>query len=727
MFKTASMKKTRYLLIISVILFTYSCKPPSISDIYEFKSFVPPVDYLGAGIRADSILEKLSLDEEIELIGGHDMFYTQGYKQFGIPSFYFSDATQGVHLRKDLKNQLDSSTAFPCPLALAATWNVDLAGEYAQSIGEECRAGGIAVLLGPGMNIYRISQNGRNFEYFGEDPFLASRMIENYVVGVQSTGTIATLKHFICNNTDYHRRRSNSIVDERTLHEIYLPAFKAGVDAGAMAVMTSYNQVNGEWAGQSNYVIGKLLRDDLKFKWLVMSDWWSVWDPAKAVKAGLDLDMPGHPGKDVFNSDEFKSMYIRANAKKLLNEGKITGTDIRKMTKDILTTFISMGLMDRPVKDTNYLRNFGQHEKAALQTARESIVLLRNENNILPIAKEGNKKILLTGKFAEKLAKGEGSAYVEGYHTITLHAALLQEFGNQLTCVAKPSADQFKQADVILLSIGTDDSEGWDRPFNLRPATDSMIVRIASLNPNLVIIVNSGGGIQMTRWNDKVAAILYAWYPGQTGNNALAEIIAGKVNPSGKLPVTIEKKFEDSPGYPYIPEGDTFYTDWKQDVDMTIPINNIDYDEGVFVGYRWYDSKNIKPLYPFGFGLSYTSFEYSSLKIQDRGIDEAGDIIVQFMVKNTGEVSGYETAQLYVGDMESSVSRPVKELKGFRKVYLNPEENIEIIMLLHKQDFSFWNDQIHSWQMEPGAFKIMIGASSDDIRLTQEIKYKADE
>ena len=717
------MKTTLNFLIILMIIMISSCKSASVSDIYEFKSIDPPVDYLKAGIRADSILEKLTIDQEIEMIGGHNMFYTQGYSQFGIPSFYFSDATQGVHLRSDLPNQLDSSTAFPCPLALAATWNVDLARAYAKSIGEECRAGGIAVLLGPGMNIYRISQNGRNFEYFGEDPWLASRMIENYVVGVESTGTIATLKHFICNNTDYHRRQSNSIVDERTLHEIYLPAFKAGIDAGAMAVMTSYNQVNGEWSGQSRYVITKLLRDDLKFKWLVMSDWWSVWDPVKAVKAGLDLDMPGQPGKNEYNTPEYESMFVRSNAKKLLNEGMITEEDIHRMVKDQLTTFIAMGLLDRPVKDTIYLNNFEKHEQIALQTAREGIVLLKNKDNILPIDSTMNQKILLTGAYVEKLAEGGGSANVEGYNRISLLGALKEKFGDNLDYLADPDELQIKEADIVILSIGTNDSEGSDRPFALPAETDSMILKFAALNPKLIIIVNSGSGIQMTHWNDKVAAILYAWYPGQIGNKALAEIICGETNPSGKLPITIEKRFEDSPGYPYMPGDKTFFTDENHDNNGTIPVYDIHYDEGVFVGYRWYESKNIKPLYPFGFGLSYTSFEYSGLDIQDQDVDEEGDVIVRFVVKNIGEAGGYETVQLYVGDMESSVPRPLKELKGFRKVYLEPEEDIQIVMLLRKQDFAFWNDKIHNWRVEPGRFKIMVGASSNDIRLSDEIDY----
>jgi beta-glucosidase len=321
---------------------------------YSYKPFTPPVSYSEADKKADTLLNKMSLDEKIQLIGGQNFFYIKGFEKYSIPELYLSDATQGIHIRKNLNNQLEKSVAFPCPLALAATWNIELANSYAIAVGEECRAGGIAVLLGPGMNIYRISQCGRNFEYFGEDPFLAARMIENYVSGVQSTGTIATLKHFLCNNTEYYRRKSNSVVDERTIHEIYTPAFKAGIDAGAMSVMTSYNQVNGEYTAQSKYVITDLLRNDLGFKWLIMSDWWSTWDPVKSMTSGLDLEMPGEAGNWMGSLKKWGDIFVKSSAKKLFDEGKVTEAEINRMTKNILKTEIAMGLLHRPVKDDHY-------------------------------------------------------------------------------------------------------------------------------------------------------------------------------------------------------------------------------------------------------------------------------------------------------------------------------------------------------------------------------------
>ncbi|MGK9367326.1 beta-glucosidase family protein [Melioribacter sp. Ez-97] len=707
----------KYLLtILTVFIMTAN----SFSQIYynpdyKFKPFKPPVDINKAEDRAEKILSEMSLEEKIQLVGGHNFFYVKGYEKYGIPQFYLSDATQGVHIRKELSSSLNKSVAFPCPLALTATWNTQLAYEYAKCIGEECRAGDIAVLLGPGMNIYRISQNGRNFEYFGEDPFLAARMIENYVAGVQSTGTIATLKHFLCNNNEYHRRTTNAIVDERTIHEIYTPAFKAGIDAGALAVMTAYNQVNGEWAGQSKFVIENLLRNSLGFKWLVMSDWWSTWDPEKTIKSGLDLEMPGDPLMDKPAFQKRGDITVKKNAMRLIEEGKVSESDIDRMAKNIMKTFIAMGLYDRPVKDLQYLNNFKYHEEIALQTARESITLLKNRNNLLPVSP--NKKILLTGDFVETLPKGGGSADVEGYDIITMYEALKNRFGDMINYVKEPSDDEIKNADIVFLSVGTLDSEGWDRPFSLPRKTEENILRIVSLNPNTVVIVNSGGGIRMTGWYDKAGAILYAWYPGQNGNIALAEALAGDINPSGKLPMTIEKEFKDSPGYGYVPEDADLNTNWDDDLNMDFPINNIEYKEGVLVGYRWYDTKNIEPLFPFGFGLSYTSFKYDNLKIEPDKLDENGKIKVSFEITNTGSRDGAEVAQLYIKDIEASVLRPEKELKGFHKVFLKKGETKRIEIELTKKDFAYWDVKTHDWKTEPGEFEILIGTSSRDILL----------
>ena len=671
-----------------------------------------PLTFEEADKKADSVLTLLTTDEKIALVGGDRSFFIRPLPRLNLQEVYMSDATQGVHIRDkftgiDLsKYQLEKSTSFPSPIMLASTWNPELSYQYAEAIGEECRAGGIGILLGPGMNVYRQSQCGRNFEYFGEDPFLRSRMIEEYVKGVQSTGTIATLKHFVANNTDYYRRKSNSVVDERALHEIYLPPFKAGIDAGAKAVMTSYNLLNGEWCGQSETVINEILRKQLGFQWLVMTDWWSVYDGEKLAKSGQDLEMP--------------HAVALKNADSLIRNGKVKVSDIDRMAKSILRTYFAMKF-DEMKRDTSYYDNFENHESIALQTAREGIVLLKNEGNILPITKMSST-ILLTGDYVDKLAVGGGAAEVKGYNNRLMLDELQKEFGDRLSYVKDPTSAQIKSAEIVLCNVGTEDSEGWDRPFPLPENQELKVRQCVENNPNTVVIVTSGSGIKMSDWNDKARAIIYAWYGGQIGNKALAEIIAGKTNPSGKLPITIEKDFKDSPGYGYIPAGESLYTGWDNGKEKEHPLFDIHYTEGIFIGYRWYEKKNIEPLYPFGYGLSYTSFEYSNLTVSKEQFSENDTISISFSVKNTGKTKGAEIAQLYVQDVQSSVPRPIKELKGFKKVEVEPGERETVVLRLAKQDFSFWNPGTKGWFAEHGSYIIHVGSSSRDIMLKKEIQ-----
>lgn len=669
--------------------------------------FRPPVSYEKADARAGALLARMSTQQKLELISGYHSFYIHGFPELGIPQLYLSDATQGVHIRPNLSQQLQKSVAFPCPISLAATWDPALAYQYAHAIGEECRAGDVAVLLGPGLNIYRQAQDGRNFEFFGEDPFLAARMVEHYVRGVLDTGTIPTLKHFFANNTDYHRRTSDSIVDERTQHEIYLPAFKAGIDAGAMAVMTAYNQLNGEWCGQSHYVITDVLRHSLGFRWMVMTDWNSVWDAQKVITSGQDLEMPG-------------DKLIAHDAAALLKDGKVSMADIDRMARAIMRTCIAMGLYDRPVKDPRYLADFPAHEQTALQTAREGIVLLKN-NGVLPVRKSGEGRILVTGLFVDKLARGGGSANVEGYDIVTLRQALADTYGARVQFVDHPTDEQLKAAAVVLLSTGTFDSEGWDRPFALPPDEEARVQHVVATNPNTVVIVNSGGGIRMTDWNDRAAAVIYAWYPGQIGNRALAEVIAGEVNPSGRLPITIERRFEDSPGYGYVPAGQHLYSGWGPDGDMTHPVYPIEYKEGVFVGYRWYEAKKITPLYAFGSGLSYTTFKLAQPRLSAAAIGRNAPVSVTCRVSNTGRMNGTEVVQVYVHPVHAAVARPEKELKGFARVTLRPGESREVTIGLTPRDFAYWDVTQHGWRVDPGKYDILVGSASDAIAASTTI------
>jgi beta-glucosidase len=617
---------------------------------------------------------------------------------------------------------MEKSVSFPTPIALAATWDRTLAHDMAQAIGEECKIGGTAILLGPGVNIYRISQNGRNFEYFGEDPYLAARITENYVVGMQSTGTMSTVKHFIANNNEHRRRLTDAIIDKRTLHEIYLPAFKAAVDAGVMSVMTSYNMVNGEYTAESKTLVDGILRKELGFKGLIMSDWRSVYNGEKAIKAGLDLEMPGDYADWLKALGDTPFRHLKHEAVPLLAENKVSEADINRMVKNTMRSGIMMGLYDRPIQDTSFTKNYGKHEQVALQVARESIVLLKNANAILPLVPgKANANYLLTGEFATKLPFGGGSAEVKGYNNVIMKEALAKAYGNHLNYIPNPTDEEIKAANVVFLSVGTADIEGNDRPFALPDSTENFVKKITSLNPNTVVIVNSGSGIRMTDWSNKAAAILYAWYPGQTGNTALADILSGNVNPSGKLPMTIENDFSDSPGANYKKDTASFKIPGMEQYNMKLPVNHLDYKEGVFVGYRWYEAKGLKVQFPFGHGLSYTKFNYSGLKIKPT-FNEGENVNVSFNIKNSGTVAGTEVVQLYIKDNESSVARPLKELKAFTRVELLPNEEKEVQFTLKPVDFSFFDVETNAWKCEAGKFTIFVGSSSVDIRLKKEIE-----
>ena len=668
--------------------------------------------------KARNIVEEMSTDEKISMISGHNSFFIKGNKRLGLPELYMSDATGGVHIRKELDSNLLKSVSFPSPVCLAATWNPMLAYEMAKSIGEECVVGNIAILLGPGMNIYRISQNGRNFEYFGEDPYLASRITESYVIGMQSTGTMATLKHFVCNNNEHHRRLSNVLVSERALHEIYLPAFKSGIDAGAACVMTSYNLVNDEYTAESKRLVTDLLRNKLGFNGLVMSDWRSVYDPVKAINSGLDLEMPGDYAEWLKELGDTPFTHLKHEASGLLDKGDISEEDLNRMVANIIKTSIEMGAYDNK-SERPFLCDFDRHEKIALEVAREGIVLLKNKNNILPFSTEETKKkkILLTGMFLDTIPSGGGSAHVEGFNNVLLKDALTKEFGNNLKVKLNPTDKEISEADYVLLSVGTPDREGIDRPFALADSLEIMVKKIVNLNPSTIVLLSSGGGVRMTDWVDDCAAILYTWFPGQTGNMALAEILSGKINPSGKLPFTIEREFADSPGYDYKPDNEDFQMPWQDEYSFKFPRNDIKYSEDVFVGYRWYEAKNIKPLFAFGHGLSYTNFEYSDLSIS-KSRDGDNKFIARFNVSNTGEREGHETVQLYIGDKESSVKRPVKELKDFKKINLNPGECTTVRFEIKPEALAFYDENNAEWLCEPGIFTVNIGPASDNIQLT---------
>ncbi len=676
----------------------------------------PVMSYEEAEAKANEILKSLTLEEKLSMTQGHNRFFFPGVPEKGLPYIYTTDASMGVKNKQHLHDAgevilAERTTQFPAFIMLAATFNPDLAYKYGHAVGEEARMAGAGVILGPGMNIYRNARCGRNFEYLGEDPHLAASIIYDYVTGMQSTGTLACAKHFLGNQTEFYRRRSNSIIDERAIMEIYTPAFKAAIDAGVATVMTAYNQLNGEWAGESKYVITDLLRGTLGFKGMVMSDWNSIYDWKNVILSGQNLDMPG---EDMF--------YIKKKPADLVAEGVVTEKDIENMIRPTIATCIRWGLYDRYNSGKQYDKSLEAklpaHLEISYQTAAEGTVLLRN-NGILPLTTA--QKVLVVGKWFDKVPHGGGAARVTGYDHHPLRQVLTDAFGGNVKFIEKPTAAELKAAEVVLCVTGTYDSESTERPFEMEKKDEKLVRLAVESNPNTIVLVHSGSAINMTAWADKCAALLYGWYPGQNGLEAICDIIVGKVNPSGKLPMTIERNFADSPAVNSVPEGfnlakakgnpnEKAFHPWTYD---------IHYDESVLVGYRWYEKKNIKTLFPFGYGLSYTTFELAKPKILSKGkvktLTDEAPLKVAIEVNNTGAVAGAEVVQLYIAEKNPTVLRPNKELKAFRKVAVEPGKKAVVTFEVDKKMCSYWCDKNHAWAANAGEYEILIGTSSADI------------
>ncbi len=696
--------------------------------------FQAPIETDEARERARRIVGEMTDDERYDLVVGAG-FVIRENARLGLPEIKLFDATAGVHLRDTVASgHLHRTVSFPSFVNLAASWNRALVAQYAHAIGEECRAGGIHVLLGPGVNIYRNAQNGRNFEYAGEDPFLASDVTRIYITALQQTGTMATVKHFIANNTDWCRRLSNSVVGKRALEEIYLPAFRAAVHAGTGAVMTSYNQLNGEYCGESDTVINGLLRERLGFDGMVMTDWTSVTDGELVASSGQDLEMP-------------EGEALQARRETLLGDPRMTAMAERVVTACVRMGFYAPSWRDMP----ELLERMGEHETVAYRVAAEGIVLLRNEKNALPADVDEGATILVTGNWAVRTPiSGKGAAYVKGYNQTSFFEAVnaIAE-GVNVIYRETPTDEELEAASLVLVFTGfEDEGEGADRPFELPANQDELIEHAASANAYTVVSLVTGGGVAMP-WHDSVDAILFVGFCGQAGANAAADIIFGHTNPSGKLPFTIEHDFADSPAAGYIPEGGR--PEMRQP-DGEHPLNpgpaevktewpyDVHYREGVYVGYRWYASRPQAVRYWFGHGLSYSTFEYSNLDIMastpSGDTPGAGDrqpstaqpapaldrpeafVEVRFSVRNLSSVPGAETVQLYVAP-PSGVDRPPFELKGFEKLFLAPGESRAVTLYLTPDDFSFFDEAADSWRIAPGTYTILVGASSADIRLTR--------
>lgn len=664
--------------------------------------------------RVRDLLERMTIREKIGMTAGFNGFFFAGMERFGFAPVLLNDATSGLRLNPAVERgycAISQSTSFPLAAALAATWQPELAFEMGKAIGEECRAAGTGVLLGPGVNIYRTSTCGRNFEYMGEDPYLAARMAVQHIRGVQSMKVIATVKHFIANNHEFARFNSNVILDERTLHEIYLPAFAAAVqEANVRAVMSSYNWLNGEKCGESKTLLTDILRGELGYTGMVMSDWGGTDDLSKVPGSGQNIVMP-----------KMKTLgqHIRS-----LMETDPAGTEkaLDAMIAPTLRVLFEMGIWDRPPSDPEFMKTFEGH-KAIARTIGESAITLLKNDGVLPLAK--GQTILVTGdwKAIAYASSGGGSGRVKGYDHIIFYDGLTAVFGDKVDYEENPSDEAVKRADRILYFFQMGDREGADRPFDLPEPVNRQIAALAGQNPN-VIVIASGGTAFGTPWLRSVKGLVHGYFLGQEYGAAMANVLSGRVNPSGKLPFTMEQSFADSPAHGYNRIGGELH--WSANMPEQVAAKTIDipYSEGVFVGYRWYEA-NRKPVnFPFGFGLSYTTFKISDIRVSSDTVTKEAPITVHVTVQNTGRVAGAEVVQLYVHDEEAGVERPYRELKGFQKVFLQPGESKTVAMTLDWKALAFWDVKTHAWLAEPGSFTLLAGNSSRDVQCQARINYE---
>lgn len=658
--------------------------------------------------RAADLVAKMTLQEKIDYISGYqDGFHLRPIERLGLPEIRLADGPQGV--RNNTK-----STLFACGIAAAATWNEDLAYEMGKALGQDSRARGVHFLLGPGVNIYRSPLCGRNFEYMGEDPYLASRTAVGYIKGVQSQGVIATVKHFALNNQEYDRHHVSSDADERTINELYFPTFRAAVEeAHVGAVMTSYNLVNNVHSAENPFLIRENLRDKWGFEGIVMSDWTSTYSTLGSVKGGLDLEMP--------RAFYFKYEFI----KPLIDSGVIAESEIDEKVQHILQTMIAFGFLDRPQLDSSISEDNAYSRSVAYKMASESTVLLKNDG-ALPLKPGKRNKVVVLGPNADRIPCGGGSGRVDPLYSISLYQGLSQLGSKWNVSLLSPKEEggvdyvtdenvrALESASSVIVSVGFDiktERENHDRTFTLPEGQDALIQFAAEHNDNVIVVVYCGGGIDMSAWKDKVRAILFGWYPGQEGGLALARMLAGETSPSGRLPISIESRLEDNPSYA------SYYPLAKCETKRGFTNRYVVYNEGVFVGYRGYDRTGVQPLYPFGYGLTYGDFAYSDLSVAPSG----DGFDVTFTLTNNGKLAAAEVAQVYVGEANPTLPRPVKELKGYSKVWLGKGESKTVTVHLDGRAFSYYDVNVHDFKANAGKFNIMVGASSEDIRLSAEI------
>jgi len=693
--------------------------------------------------RVEDALSRMTLQEKINIIHAQSKFSSPGVPRLGIPENWADDGPHGI--RPDVLwdewqqagQTNDSCMAFPALTCVAATWNKEMSYLYGKSLGEEARYRNKNILLGPGVNIYRSPLNGRNFEYLGEDPFLSSKMVVPYIKGVQSNGVAACVKHFALNNSESNRSTVNVNVDDRTLYEIYLPAFKAAVqEGGAWAIMGSYNLYKGEHCCHNEYLINDILRKEWGFQGVVISDWGGTHDTKQAVFNGLDMEFGTWTnGLNFGKSNAYDNYYLAAPYLKMIQSGEVGTKELDDKVRRVLRLcFLTTMNKNRPLGSLNS----EEHSVAARKIAEEGIVLLKNDNHVLPIDLQQTKRIAVIGENAIKwMTVGGGSSSLKARYEISPLEGIKARVGSKAGIVYargyvgdttgnyngvvtgqhladNRTPDQLideavqvaKQADVVIFVGGLNksehqDDEGFDRlSLGLPYDQDKVIEAVAKVNKKLVVVNISGNAVSMP-WVNQVPAIVQGWFLGSESGNALAAVLLGDVNPSGKLPFTFPVKLTDN---------------GAQALDAFPGTDQVTYKEGIFVGYRWAEEKHIKPLFAFGHGLSYTTFEYGKVTSDKKSMSASDQVTFSVKVKNTGSRAGEEVVQLYISDLKCSVPRPVKELKGFEKVSLQPNEEKTVTFTIDKSALSYFDAAKHDWVAEPGDFEALIGAASDDIK-----------
>lgn len=671
------------------------------------------------------LLSKLTLEEKASLCSGRDFWTTKPVERLGLESLMLTDGPHGLRKQATSGEKVGlydavPATCFPSGAGLAATWNRGLAEEVGVALGRESQAEGVAVILGPAVNIKRSPLCGRNFEYLSEDPYLAGELARHQIQGIQSQGVGASIKHFAANNQETARMLVDVIVDERTLREIYLPAFEAAVTGSQpWTVMCSYNKLNGIYTSQHRWLLTELLKEEWGHTGLVVSDWGAVDDRVQGLAAGMELEMPGNGG------------FTDADLVEAVRTGRLDAAVLDRAVERILTLYARVVEGRRPGASAPAGSGQGfdaaAHHALARRVAGESAVLLKNEGGLLPLPRTG--RVAFLGAFARQPRyQGGGSSHMRPTRLDTAHEAAVQLLAGRGQLVYAPGYDPASsapdplllqearevaaKADVAVVFIGLTDvfeSEGFDRKHLRIPENHvALLEAVAEAQPRVVVVLSNGSPVEMP-WLPGARAVLEGYLGGQAGGAAVVDVLFGEVNPSGKLPESFPVRIEDSSAHLNFP-GDR---------------DRVEYREGIFVGYRHHDAARVAPLFPFGFGLSYTTFEYSGLTLDRARMDESETLGVSLNVKNTGAVAGQEVVQLYVRDEVASAVRPEKELKGFEKVALAPGQEKVVRFALSRRAFAFWDVRLRAWRVEPGEFTILVGASSRDLRLSARVLVEA--